>query len=47
MICTCFAAWDLYELDLMHSFSVSAKKDLDDLLIDQNMPEVCNVCYLQ
>ena len=31
MICTCFAGWDLYDLDFMHNFSISAKKDLDDL----------------
>ena len=31
MICTCFAEWGLYDLDLMHNFSISAKNDLDDL----------------
>ena len=31
MICTCFAGWDLYDLDLVHNFYVSVKKDLDDL----------------
>ena len=38
MICTCFTGWDLYGLDLMHNFSISAKKDLDDL--DHDLPEV-------
>ena len=41
MICTCFAGWDLYDLDLMHNFSISAKKDLDYL--DHDLSEVCNV----
>ena len=31
VICTCFAGWDLYDLDLEHNFYVSVKKDLDDL----------------
>ena len=39
MICTCFAGWDLYDLDLMHNFSISAKKDLDYL--DHDLSEVC------
>ena len=28
MICTRFSGEDLYDLDLMHNFSLSAKKDL-------------------
>ena len=40
MICACFAGWDLYDLDLMHNFSISAKKDLDYL--DHDLSEVCN-----
>ena len=39
MIWTCFAGWDLYDLDLMHNFSISAKKDLDYL--DHDLSEVC------
>ena len=34
MICTsmsCFAGWDLYDLDLANNFYVYMKKDLDDL----------------
>ena len=31
MICACFAGWDPYYLDIVHNFSVSVKKDLDDL----------------
>ena len=38
MICTCFAGWDLYGLDLTHNFSISAKNDLDDL--DHDLSEV-------
>ena len=33
-----FAGLDLYHLDLMHNFSISAKKDLDDL--DHDLSEV-------
>ena len=40
MICTFFAGSDLYDLDLMHNFSISAKKDRDDLLIDHDLSEV-------
>ena len=38
MICTCFTAWDLYDLDFMQNFSISAKRDLDDL--DHDLSEV-------
>ena len=38
MICTFVAGWDLYDLDLMHNFSISAKNDLDDL--DHDLSEV-------
>ena len=32
MICTCFAGWDRYDLDLVHTFTyLSVKKDIDDL----------------
>ena len=37
MICACFR-WVLYDLDIMHSFSMSANKDLDDL--DHDLSEV-------
>ena len=40
MICTCFAEEDLHDLDLMHNFSLSAKKDLDDL--DHDLSEERN-----
>ena len=34
MICTCFAWWDLYDQDLTHNISISAKNDLDNLDLD-------------
>ena len=34
MICTCFAGWDLHDLDTVHNFYVSVKKDLHDLGCD-------------
>ena len=37
--CTCLAGGDLYYLDLMHNFSISAKKDVDDL--DHDLSQVC------
>ena len=41
-ICTCFAWWDLYDLDHKHNISISsAKKDLDDL--DHDLSEVWKV----
>ena len=44
MICTCFAGWDLYDLDLMHNFSISAKKDLDYL--DHDLSEAVSYTHL-
>ena len=43
MICTCLPGWDLYDLPvdiIIHNFSVSAEKDLDDL--DHYLSEVWN-----
>ena len=31
VICTCFAGWDLYDLDFVPYFHVSVKKDVDGL----------------
>ena len=38
MMCTRFVGCDLCDLDLMHNFSIAAKKDLDDL--DHDLSEV-------